>query len=132
MNANLKKLANFERAIAKLKEGVKRYDGSDELVRDGLIQRFEFSFELAWKALKAMFEEEGLIGLNSPKRIFREAYSSKFIDDEELWLKMLKDRNSTAHLYDENVAQRVSADIKAVYVDELEDLLQKIKQRIGQ
>lgn len=91
MNASLRKLRNLERVVAKLREGVRRYDGCDELARDGLLQCFEFSFELSWKTLKAVFEDEGLIGLNSPKQILREAYSVKLIDGEELWFKTLKD-----------------------------------------
>lgn len=125
----IQKLTNFEKAIARLQEGVERFDGSDELARDGVIQRFEFTLELAWKTLKAVFENEGLVGLNSPKPILREAYAGNLIEDEELWLQMLKDRNSTTHLYNETAAIQVSKNIKASYLPELIALAKVIKMR---
>mgnify|MGYP002480667748 FL=1 len=69
------KLENFIKALDRLKEGLLQYDEEDELQRDGIIQRYEFTFELAWKTLKEVFEDEGLVGLNSPKTVLREAYS---------------------------------------------------------
>lgn len=67
------KVNNFNNALARLKEGIAKYDELDDLSRDGIIQRFEFTFELAWKSLKVLFENEGLTGLNSPKTVLREA-----------------------------------------------------------
>lgn len=130
MNVLLNKLYNFEKAVAKLQYGVQSYDGTDDLARDGLIQRFQFTFELAWKTLKALFESEGLTGLNSPRPNLREAYAARLINDEDQWLKMLKDRNSTSHLYDEAVAIRISHDIQSTYLAELEQLSRAIKERI--
>ncbi|AST57600.1 HI0074 family nucleotidyltransferase substrate-binding subunit [Thermoanaerobacterium thermosaccharolyticum] len=69
------KFENFIKALDRLKEGLLQYDEEDELQRDGIIQRYEFTFELAWKTLKEVFEDEGLVGLNSPKTVLREAYS---------------------------------------------------------
>ncbi len=77
-----------ENALARLKEGVAKCDEADDLSIDGVIQRFEF----AWKTLKALFEDEGLTGLNSPKTVLREAFVAELIKDEELWLDMLSDR----------------------------------------
>ena len=70
------KLANFNKAMDRLREGSLKMDVLDDLARDGLIQRFEFTFELAWKTLKSCFEEEGLMGLNSPKTVLREAFAA--------------------------------------------------------
>ncbi len=125
------KLGNYSKAIGKLVEGVQRYDGADDLARDGLIQRFEFTFELAWKTLKAVFEDEGLIGLNSPKSVLREAYAAQIIEDEELWLAILQDRNRMAHIYNEAIAILVANNIKGQYVDELARLENVLTNRIG-
>ncbi|MGE4273641.1 MAG: nucleotidyltransferase substrate binding protein [Desulfitobacterium sp.] len=132
MSEPFTKLDNFERAHAKLAEGIALYDEANDLMRDGLIQRFEFTFELAWKTLKEVFEDEGLLGLNSPKRILREAFASEIITDEELWLSMLEDRNSRAHLYNEKIAVRICSDIKVKYVLALSELIEGIRKRLSE
>lgn len=131
MSDNNRKLDNFKRALARLQDGSKKYDGEDDLSRDGLIQRFEFTFELAWKTLKVLFENEGLTGLNYPKTVLREAFSAGLIKDEELWLAMLKDRNSTAHIYSEELAIEICNNIQQIYIQELHSLAEKIEIRIG-
>ena len=98
------------------------FDNTNELLRDGIIQRFEFTFELGWKTLKEVFESEGLIGLNSPKMVLKEAFVSRLIEDEGIWLKMLMDRNATSHIYSENIID--------IYIGELKVLRDRIIKRI--
>ncbi|HHY77992.1 MAG TPA: nucleotidyltransferase [Clostridiales bacterium] len=129
MSDKYKKLQNYKKALAKLDEGIKRYDEKDDMYRDGLIQRFEFTFELAWKTLKSIFEEEGLIALNSPKTVLREAYAAGLIDDEELWLNMLRDRNLTVHIYDEKMSIEICKNIVNRYADEFHKLLRAMETR---
>ncbi|TGE39774.1 nucleotidyltransferase [Desulfosporosinus fructosivorans] len=126
------KVNNFTNALGRLKDGIAKYDESDDLLRDGVIQRFEFTFELAWKTLKAVFEDEGLTGLNSPKTVLREAFSAELIKDDELWLAMLNDRNSTAHIYSEQLAIEICRNIEEKYVIALVHLLERIKTRLGE
>lgn len=125
------KVNNFNNALTKLKEGIAKHNEADGLSRDGVIQRFEFTFELAWKTLKAVFEDEGLTGLNSPKTVLREGFAAELIKDEELWLAMLSDRNSTTHLYSEQLAIEICHNIQNIYVIELANLLEEIKTRLG-
>ncbi|MGJ7045997.1 nucleotidyltransferase substrate binding protein [Thermoanaerobacterium thermosulfurigenes] len=129
---NNNKLENFIKALDRLKEGLLQYDEEDELQRDGIIQRYEFTFELAWKTLKEVFEDEGLVGLNSPKTVLREAYSSGLIDDEKIWLDMLVDRNATSHIYSQSNAIEICKRIKEIYIDKLEELKDKILERLNQ
>lgn len=124
------KLDNFSNAVLRLKEGVLKYNEADDLYRDGLVQRFEFTFELAWKTLKSVFEGEGLIGLTSPKTVLKEAFSAGLITDEELWLAMLTDRNLTSHVYNEKLSIEICNHIRVKYVNELNSLVQKIRNRI--
>lgn len=126
------KLENFIKALDRLKEGLLQYDNEDELQRDGIIQRYEFTFELAWKTLKEVFEDEGLVGLNSPKTVLREAYSSGLIDDEKIWLDMLVDRNATSHIYSQSNAIEICKRIKEIYIYKLEGLKDKILERLNQ
>ena len=125
------KFNNFSNALQRLKEGILKLDESNDLARDGLIQRFEFTFELAWKTLKACFEDEGLLGLNSPKAVLREAFAAGIIKDEELWLMMLHDRNSTAHVYNEQLALEVCNRIQSQYISAFDAVCGEIKVRFG-
>lgn len=131
MKENSSKFQNFIKALDKLEEGLLQYNEQNELLRDGIFQRFEFTFELAWKTLKEVFEEEGLIGLNSPKTVLKEAFSAGIIEDEKLWINMLLDRNATSHLYSENNAKEICKNIKQKYTNALEELKNKIIARIG-
>jgi nucleotidyltransferase substrate binding protein (TIGR01987 family) len=77
-----------------------------DIQRDAAIQRFEFTFELAWKLLKDFYFDKG-VDLNSPKDVFRHAFASGDIQDEKIWLEMLKDRNLTSHTYNEALSCHV-------------------------
>lgn len=125
-----RKLGDYAKALAKLTEGLRKFDGQDELARDGVIQRFEFTFELAWKCIKALLEYEGFKGLHSPRSVLREAFAGELITNEEMWLKMLKDRNLTSHLYDEGIAITISQNIQSHYVDMLDELLETLVRRL--
>ena len=126
-----RKLTNFALALTRLQEGVLQLEHSGDLGRDGLIQRFEFTFELSWKTLKACFEQEGLSGLISPKPILKEAYAAGLLQTEEVWLEMLADRNSTAHIYNEQLAAQICQRIQARYIGEFNELAARLRVRIN-
>lgn len=128
--SRVNKITNYKNALSRLKEGVEKYDEQNDLLRDGLIQRFEFTFELAWKTLKVIFEDEGLAGLNSPKTVLREAFSAKLIDDDGVWLDMLTYRNTTAHIYNEKLSVEICNNITAKYIAVFEQLADRISERI--
>ncbi len=85
-----------------------------DIERAGLIQFFEITFELAWKCLGDYLESEGFT-LESPKKILRQAFQSKLIDDAEKWLQALEDRNLTTHTYDEKKSKEVEQMIRSNY-----------------
>jgi nucleotidyltransferase substrate binding protein (TIGR01987 family) len=72
----------------------------NSLIVDGTIQRFEFVIELFWKTLKRLLEWEG-IQTQTPRETLQRAYQAGWLADETVWLKMLRDRNQTSHLYNE-------------------------------
>jgi nucleotidyltransferase substrate binding protein (TIGR01987 family) len=84
---------------------------NDRIIIDACIQRFEFTFELAWKLLKDFFAIQSIF-LNFPKEILKEAYAIGLIENEQLWLQMLNDRNLTAHTYNEKLADEIFLHIK--------------------
>lgn len=122
------KLSNFNRALLRLKEAVQEYkkSNSSDVVRDGLIQRFEFTYELAWKSTKVCLEEMGIVDKNSPKAVIKEAFAQKIIINENNWLLMLKDRNITSHVYEEALAQEIAERIANCYIQEFELLLKEL------
>lgn len=110
---------NFSRAMHLLRLAVEQ-DQLNQLEQVGLIQSFMFTFELAWKTLKDKMEEDGIIlDKISPKDVIREAYSSKYIDDAEIWLRMIGDRNLLSHTYNFQTFEDVSKIIKEIYIQEL-------------
>jgi nucleotidyltransferase substrate binding protein (TIGR01987 family) len=116
----------FDTALKKLEKALKQPESS-ELSIDGTIQRFEFSFELGWKALKETLSLSKGIDPKFPKPIFQEAFRAGWIHDEQLWLDMLNDRNNTSHTYDEKLALAIYRRIRDRYFPELQRILQVLK-----
>lgn len=97
-----------------------------EFIRDAAIQRFEYTFELAWKTLKRILREQGLVA-NSPREVFRLAAQVSLIDDPKQWFAFLDDRNRTTHIYNENIANEIYAHLK-IFQQHLTALMNKIRQ----
>jgi len=118
-------------AIERLNEVLTFPLDEHNVVVDAAIQRFEFSFELFWKTLKRILYEEG-IETKTPRETLQKAYHLKWIDDEQLWLAMMHDRNQTSHLYDKEMAQEIFQHIKKyapVLRKTYDQLLQKLPSR---
>jgi len=124
------KLTNFRSALQRLTEAVVelKKSGASDVVRDGVIQRFEFTYELAWKTTKEYLEDIGIMDKNSPKSVIKEAYAQKLILNEQNWLLMIDDRNKTAHVYNEQLAQDIARRIIGSYICEFELLLQELEK----
>ncbi len=90
---------NFDQAFCRLQEAVNQ-DNLNELERNGLIQRFEFTIELAWKVMKDFLEEKGFAFKPSPKDTFRQAQEARYIDYAQLLIDALNIRNELSHDYD--------------------------------
>jgi nucleotidyltransferase substrate binding protein (TIGR01987 family) len=106
-------LANLERATKKLEDAL-QIPKERELVVEGTIQRFEMVVELTWKTLKRALEYEGLHP-KTPRESLKEAFKLGWLHDEEVWLDMLDQRNTTSHVYlSEELAENNYEDIKTV------------------
>lgn len=92
---------SLEKAVARLEEALAAPETA--MNRDATIQRFEFTFELAWKAIQEVARAQGL-SCQSPKECLRLAFQQEWITNEARWLAMLEDRNRTSHTYDETFA----------------------------
>jgi nucleotidyltransferase substrate binding protein (TIGR01987 family) len=97
-------LNSLEKAILSLEDILKQ--SVNPYIRDGVIQRFEYTFELVWKSLQRRLKDSGLT-TGSPKDVFRAAFQSNLIENVEVWFEFLKSRNLTVHTYNEDVAEEV-------------------------
>jgi nucleotidyltransferase substrate binding protein (TIGR01987 family) len=114
---------NFDRAFVLLREAIERDPAAlSQLEKEGIIQRFEYTFELAWKVLKDKMENDGLvIDQVSPKGVVRQAYAAKYIGDAETWLKMIGDRNLMSHTYDFKKFEEIITTIRNLYLPMLSE-----------
>ncbi len=118
----------LERAVASLQEGLARPPAND-LERDGVIQRFEYTFELTWKTSKRVLDGMG-IKSNSPRSVIRDLANQGFISDASAWLEMLHARNYTSHIYNESVAKWVFS-VCSPFLLAAEKLILKLKAEVG-
>jgi nucleotidyltransferase substrate binding protein (TIGR01987 family) len=127
----------LENAIARLKEGLKAYEKFKEdeelkeIVRDSLVQRFEFTYEHSAKILAKTLKDQGFaeVSSNLKKTLFREAGKAGYIQDVEKWFLFLESRNKTSHEYDENFVndEEFIEFIKDFY-EEAKNLLENLKE----
>ncbi|MEI6758031.1 MAG: nucleotidyltransferase substrate binding protein [Chlorobium sp.] len=118
------RLQNFSRAVNLLRE-VPELDlhTLSFLEKEGIIQRFEYTLELAWKTLKDKMENDGIIlDKISPKMVLKEAYKAKYINNIELWIEMVNDRNLVSHTYDLETFETIITDIQQHYTALISDL----------
>lgn len=115
---------NFDRALVLLREALERGPGVlSNLEKEGVIQRFEYTFELAWKTIKDFLEEGGLIiSPLTPRQVLKDAYVAKVLADGQGWIDMLDHRNLLSHTYDFAVFEKAVDAIAARYLPALEDL----------
>lgn len=125
----LLKWEDYHKALHRLEIALTKTLDEDDLYLDATIQRFEFTFELAWKLMKAVLEYEG-IEATSPRSSIREAWKQHLIGDAEKWLDMQVKRNLSSHTYNEETAQDIYRHIKEDYISLLQDLDQEIQQRL--
>jgi nucleotidyltransferase substrate binding protein (TIGR01987 family) len=122
INYTLQKLAD---AVTRLNEGIAQ--ASSDLNKDGVIQRFEFTFELMWKSLKIILGDKG-VDCKTPKDCLKAAFRIGLIEDEEAFLDMLEDRNKTSHIYDQEEASAIYQRIKDTHAKNIKLLLTRLQE----
>lgn len=120
------RLQNFEQAFSEFDDACSRKTYS-KLERSGLIQTFEFTFELAWKTLQDFLGQRGYINIIGPRPVIEQAFRDGLIHEGETWMKMLESRNLTVHSYDESTAERIATEIRSRYHPLLKDLVKTLK-----
>ncbi len=123
-------LMYFERALERFRIVVAERarwteEGHGDIVLDVAAKRFEFTYEMAWKALKRALDYLG-IDARAPRPIFKEAYAQGLLSDEQVWLDMIEMRNLSSHIYDEHEISRILVELER-YLAAFEALLAKLK-----
>jgi nucleotidyltransferase substrate binding protein (TIGR01987 family) len=115
---------NFEKAFTLLHEALEKGPSMLSLLeKEGVIQRFEYSFELAWKTVKDFLEADGLlITPVTPRQVLKDAFVAKIIVDGQAWIDMLDHRNLLSHTYDSSVFEEAVDAIAAHYLHAMDEL----------
>ena len=123
------KVENLRKAVERLSEGILELQANQSsIVRDGVIQRFEFTTELAWKATREYLMDQGFVDINSPKSVMKEAFSYGLITDDKIWVQLLNDRNLTSHIYKEEIADEICERIIKTYFQEFKALSKRLAE----
>lgn len=105
----MKKLDNFSNCLVVLRKADFEFADENEIYRTGIIGQFNLTFELAWKALQEILKLHGAMEAEtgSPREILQLGYKMGFLDDSAVWLSMLKKRNTSVHIYNEDEADEL-------------------------
>lgn len=120
-------LNKLETAFTRLQQAAGRV--VDDLDRDGVIQRFEFTFELLWKTAKIFLEYEGF-RCAGPRSCIKEGVRREILSEGEVLLDMLEDRNKTTHIYDEHTAEEIFERIKNKYVPVIASNIRQLGEQL--
>lgn len=99
----------------------------NELEQQGLIQSFEYTYELAWNTIKDFFEEQGQADILGSRDAFRLAFKRGLIENGDTWMEMIKSRRLTSHTYNEDIAAAIAISITNEYYPEFVMLHTKLE-----
>jgi len=123
---------NFTKAFGQLDEAVtlRQARTLSRLEEQGVIQAFEYTYELAWNVLRDYLRWQGVSTITGSRDTIREAFAVGLVDQGELWMQMLQDRNRTSHTYNEETAQEILNNISRHYHVLLGELKQRMEREI--
>jgi nucleotidyltransferase substrate binding protein (TIGR01987 family) len=120
----IQRFNNYCKAIKQLTKFIEKGELS-ELEQQGLIQSFEYNYELAWNTIKDFYENQGETGIQGSRDAIQLAFKRGLIEDGNTWMKMVKSRSLTSHTYNEDTAEEIAADIFHSYYNEFIKLREK-------
>lgn len=124
------RLSNYKKGLTQLNKAIEISQQREltELERQGLIQSFEFTHELAWNVMKDYFYYQGNSEIRGSRDATREAFKYNLIDNGEVWMDMIISRNKTTHTYDEETANEIVRRILNDYIFLLNDFGKKMTE----
>lgn len=126
----VRRWGNYQKALQQLKEAVelKRQRELSNLEKQGMIQAFDYTHELAWKMLSDFLKSRGNTKIYGSRDASRQAFQLGLIEDGELWMKMIQSRNLTSHVYDESIAEELIRLINDCYYEAFNQLNAKMQE----
>jgi nucleotidyltransferase substrate binding protein (TIGR01987 family) len=127
------RLANYTKALEQLANAVatRQQRPLSELEKQGLIQAFEFTHELAWNVMKDYFAYQGNPAITGSRDAAREAFQKGLVEDGEGWMEMIKSRNLTSHTYQQKIADEITGMIVGRYFPLFQAFLRKMDSLKG-
>lgn len=122
----IQRFNNLSKALKQLSKFVEK-GKLNELEKQGLIQAFEYTYELAWNTLKDYFEPQGETEIYGSRDAFRLAFRRGLIENGEAWMDMIKTRTLTSHTYNEETAEKIANDTANIYFQEFMALHRKLE-----
>jgi nucleotidyltransferase substrate binding protein (TIGR01987 family) len=123
----IQRFNNFRKALKQLTKFIEKGE-LNELEEQGLIQSFEYNYELAWNTIKDFYEYQAETGIQGSRDAIRLAFKRGLIEDGEIWMEMINSRNLTAHTYNEDTAAEIVTDILENYYQVFIKLQKKLKE----
>ena len=120
----VQRFANYNKALQQLSRFIAKGE-LNEFEVQGLIQCFEYTYELAWNTIKDFYESQGEVNIQGSRDAIRLAFKRGLIDAGEVWMKMVKSRTLTSHTYNEEIAEEISDAIYKDYHSEFIELQKK-------
>lgn len=130
----MKKLDNFIRSLSALQNANFDLADNDEIYRTGIVGQFNLTFELSWKCLQAVLRGHAVNGAEtgSPREILRLGYQTGFLNDADIWLLMLKKRNLSVHIYDEEQIDELIILIRDSFIPAFTALADTLRDKAGE
>jgi nucleotidyltransferase substrate binding protein (TIGR01987 family) len=122
----IQRLNSFSKALTQLTKFIEKVE-LNELEEQGLIQAFEYTYELAWNTLKDYLEAQGETNLHGSRDVTRLAFKRGLLDNGETWMAMITSRTLTSHTYNKETADQIANDIVALYFPEFVTLRAKFE-----
>ncbi len=123
------RFSNYERALKQLTEGIEENEGTtSNLIKEGIIQRFEFTHELAWKVMKDFLQYEGVQDVVGARSATRGAFNQDLITEGQTWMDMIESRNKTVHTYQEAILIEEYQKIVTLYLPLFTHFYHKMKR----
>lgn len=125
------RLQNFQAAFTELDEAVALANQRDlsKLEEQGLIQAFEYTYELAWNCIKDFYQAQGEADIQGSRDAIRLAFKRGLIEDGEAWLQMVQSRALTSHTYNRETARQIATAIRQLYHPLFQSLITRLEAR---